>query len=71
MMQISSMDRYDRLLIELGEKNYSTYGSSWPVEIRILLLALFNAALLIGVNMLTASSVQKSPRSCATSSCRS
>lgn len=30
-----SMYRYERLLIELGEKNYSSFADNWPVEIRL------------------------------------
>lgn len=37
--------KYDRLLIELGEKNYSTAGSRFPVEVRLLFLIVFNAGL--------------------------
>ena len=43
--QIKMMNKYDRLLIELGEKNYSTAGSRFPVEVRLLGLILFNAGL--------------------------
>ncbi len=50
--QLSIMNRYERLLIELGEKNYTNVGSSWPVEIRICLLALFNAIVFVLVKYL-------------------
>jgi hypothetical protein len=30
-----SMYRYERLLIELGEKNYSSFADNWPVELRL------------------------------------
>ena len=53
MNQMSIMSRYERLLIELGEKNQSSDGSRWPVEIRILLLALFNAVVFIIVKVLS------------------
>lgn len=43
--QSRMMNKYDRLLIELGEKNYSTAGSRFPVEIRLLFLIIFNAGL--------------------------
>ena len=39
------MNRYERLLIELGEKNYSTVGSRFPVEVRLIFLIIFNAGL--------------------------
>jgi hypothetical protein len=41
-MQKESND-YDKLLIELGEKNYSAEGSSLPVEVRLLGTIIFNA----------------------------
>jgi hypothetical protein len=45
--QLSSMNRYERLLIELGERNYNSGSSSWPVEIRILVIALVNAIIFL------------------------
>lgn len=50
--QLSMMHRYERLLIELGEKNYSGMGTGWPVEIRIILLSLFNAFVFLLVTSL-------------------
>lgn len=41
----SKSNKYERLLIELGEKNYSTVGSRFPVEVRLLFLIIFNAGL--------------------------
>lgn len=34
--QKNMMDRYDRLLIELGERSYSRWGLNLPVEIRLI-----------------------------------
>lgn len=39
------INKYDRLLIELGEKNYSSVASRLPVEIRLIGFILFNAGL--------------------------
>lgn len=49
--QIASMKRYDRLLLELGEK-YSGGGGNWPIEARLIMLAVFNAFLIIGVKFI-------------------
>lgn len=43
--QMGMMNKYDQLLIELGEKNYSTLGSRFPVELRLIFFILFNAGL--------------------------
>jgi hypothetical protein len=49
--QIVSMNKYEHLLIELGEKNYVPEGSKWPVEIRLLFTILINAAIFIITKM--------------------
>jgi len=43
--QIRMANKYDRLLLELGEKNYSPTGSRFPVEVRLMALIVFNAGL--------------------------
>jgi len=43
--QIAGMNSYERLLVELGEKNFSVEGSRFPVEVRLLFMMLFNAGL--------------------------
>jgi hypothetical protein len=57
--QMRSMNKYERLLIELGETNYkasaaeaAAAGSSWPVEVRIFFMALVNAVTFIIIKML-------------------
>jgi hypothetical protein len=42
-----SMSRYERLLIELGEKNYSSFGENWPVELRLAGLVFVNAIIFV------------------------
>lgn len=43
--QLSKMDKYERLLIELGERSYSQFANNWPVEIRLLGIILLDAGL--------------------------
>lgn len=56
--QMRSMNKYERLLIELGETSYKASGgpaaaqSSWSPEIRILFMALVNAVTFIIIKML-------------------
>ena len=45
--QILSMNSYEKLLIELGEKSYVPSGSRWPVELRLLFLIILNAVMFI------------------------
>jgi hypothetical protein len=45
--QIISMNSYERLLVELGEKSYIP-DSNWSVEVRLIGLVLFNTAMFIG-----------------------
>jgi hypothetical protein len=45
--QMMAMNSYERLLIELGEKSYMPTGSKWPVEIRLLMLIMMNAAIFL------------------------
>jgi hypothetical protein len=45
--QILSMNTYEKLLIELGEKSYVPTGSKWPVELRLLFMIIMNAAFFI------------------------
>ena len=45
--QIVSMNSYEKLLIELGEKSYVPSGSKWPVELRLLFMIVMNAAFFV------------------------
>ena len=49
--QLSMMNRYERLLVELGEKTNVSVESSWPVEARIAGLALLNAVIFLVVKL--------------------
>jgi hypothetical protein len=42
--QMLNMRRYERFLIEIGEKNYVPEGKKWPVEIRLIGFVLIQAA---------------------------
>jgi len=50
--QLVSMNSYDRLLIELGEKAYLSGQSNWPVELRLLFVIIMNAAFFIVSKMI-------------------
>jgi hypothetical protein len=49
--QMSKMNSYERLLIELCEKHYNPQGSSIPVEIRLLGMILMNAAAFVAMRI--------------------
>jgi hypothetical protein len=54
--QIDTIGSYKKLLVELGEKKYvpgvAGGGSSWPVEVRLLIMIATNAAFFVGSNIL-------------------
>lgn len=43
--QFKKMEKYERLLVELGEKSYSNFANNWPVEIRLLGVILMDAGI--------------------------
>jgi hypothetical protein len=47
LSQIKAMNRYEKLLIEIGERKLLAGGDSWPPEVKILFIGLFNCALFI------------------------
>ena len=49
--QMINISVYDRLLIELGEKSYVPTGSTLPVEVRIIGLIIFQAAVFLILKM--------------------
>lgn len=55
MSQMKAMEKYEILLIKLGEKNYKYEfdpSNQWPVEFDILFMALINAIAFIVIKML-------------------
>ena len=50
--QIVSMNSYEKLLIELGEKSYVPTGSKFPVELRLIFLVIMNAAFFLVSKMI-------------------
>lgn len=51
--QLLSMNSYEKLLLELGEKTYTPAGmDKWPVEIRLALAIFFNAVWFIAAKMI-------------------
>lgn len=51
--QMKNQKKYDRLLLELGEKNYSPEGSRFPVEVRLLFMMLMQAGMFVAQKMMT------------------
>ena len=45
--QIMNMNNYERLLVELGEKTYVPTESNWPVEVRLLIMIIIQAAVFV------------------------
>lgn len=50
--QIVSMNSYEQLLIELGEKSYRPAGTGYPIELRLLGLIIMNTAIFLFSKML-------------------
>lgn len=49
--QLALMNKYEKLLVELGEKSYGSLGSTWPVEARIIFMSLFNAVIFLVIRL--------------------
>jgi len=43
--QMKIMNKYESLLVELGERSYSNWGKNLPVELKLIGLVLFQAGL--------------------------
>lgn len=53
MNQISSLEDYEYLLIELGENPYDSIAEDWPPMVRIGVLSLINAAMFLLIKYLS------------------
>lgn len=49
--QIIGMNKYETLLVELGEKSYIPTGSQWPVEVRLLFMIVVQTAIFMVTKM--------------------
>lgn len=49
--QLMSMNQYEKLLIELGEKQHISIKSKWPVELRLIGMVIINTAIFIVAKM--------------------
>jgi hypothetical protein len=45
--QVMNMTKYEKLLLEIGERNYIPSGKKWPVELRLLVLVVINTAFFV------------------------
>ena len=43
--QIREMDEYNELLVELGDRGYASFGSELPIEVRLIFMVIFQAAM--------------------------
>lgn len=50
-IQMTKMEKYERLLVELGEKSYSNFANNWPVEVRLVGILLMDACVFYMVKM--------------------
>ena len=53
LVQMRTMNRYDSILIELGEKYYISGPSGWPAEMRLVFMAVMSAITFIVVKWLS------------------
>lgn len=44
-VQLQKIDKYDKMLIELGERSYSNFTANWPVEVRLVGVFFFDACM--------------------------
>ncbi len=52
MAQITMMNKYQQLLIELGEMEQLDIGGDWPVYVRLIALSLFNGCVFLATRYL-------------------
>lgn len=49
VQQIKEFNQYQSMLIELGERNYLSVDSNYPVEIRLIIASLIQAGIFLGI----------------------
>lgn len=50
--QLSQMNRYEKMLIELGEENILNPGGDWPPLVRIVILAAINCVVFLIIKLI-------------------
>lgn len=43
--QMQKIDKYDKMLIELGERSYTAFTNNWPIEVRLIGVFLMDACI--------------------------
>ena len=50
--QIKLMNKYDTVMLELGEKYLFGFGNGWPAEVRLLMFSVVYTGIFIGIKLL-------------------
>lgn len=56
--RIKRINRYNRLLLELGEREYTSIGANWPVEVRLCIFVLVDAVIFYIVSRIVGGNTQ-------------
>lgn len=55
--QLSNMDQYNRMLVEMGERKYMPTGEGMPVEMRLVLSMAMNSAIFVAMRKIGGATV--------------